>query len=222
MDIELTAKYLFADEAGCFTFNRNPNISIYFIICTVSMRELSVGKAISDLRHMMIWNKDPVGDYFHATTDSQRVRDQVFEEIVKHDIEVQATICEKPKAQPQVRLDKSRFYKYPWYYQFKHGISKTMTDRDDLLVTAASIGSKKERTTFINALDDVMQQTVPTARWAVDFRPSQCDPCLQVADYCAWAIQRKWERGDTRSYDIVKHLITYEYELWGKGTVLYY
>ena len=92
---------------------------------------------------------------------------------------------------------------------------------DEFLITAASIGTKKERATFCNELDDVMRHTVK-ARWAVDFRPSQCDPCLQVADYCAWAIQRKWEGGDARSYDIIKNKITYEYELWAKGTELHY
>jgi hypothetical protein len=30
--------------------------------------------------------------------------------------------------------------------------------------------------------------------------PHMSDPCLQVADYCTWAIQRKWERGDERSH----------------------
>jgi len=25
----------------------------------------------------------------------------------------------------------------------------------------------------------------------------------KVADYCAWAIQRKWERDDLRSYELI-------------------
>lgn len=126
---------MFADEAGCFTFNRNPNVSRYFIICTVTTTSLDVGIA---------------------------------------------------------------------------------------LITAASIGTKKERNTFTNALADVMLQTIGAIRWKIDFRPSHCDPCLQLADYCAWALQRKWERGDLRSYDLIKDRITYEYELWKHGSKLYY
>jgi hypothetical protein len=45
---------------------------------------------------------------------------------------------------------------------------------------------------------------------------------LQVADYCAWAIMRKWERGDTRSYDMIKDRVTYEYDVWEKGTDHHY
>lgn len=102
-----------------------------------------------------------------------------------------------------------------------HAIAPHLGNGDDLLVTAASIGTKKKRMTFCRELDDVMLRTVEPS-WAVDFRPSQCDPCLQVADYCAWAIQRKWERLDRRSYDLISHQITYEYDLWAHGTTLFY
>lgn len=170
----------------------------------------------------MVWDGTPVGDFFHATSDKQEVRDRVYEAILKHDVRIQATICEKAKAQPKVTTSKARFYQTPWYYTLKHGIAPYIKPGDELLVTAASIGSKKERLTYCKGLDDVMGQTIGSAKWAVDFRPAHCDPCLQVADYCAWAIQRKWERGDTRSYDLIKHKITREYDLWGHGTTLYY
>lgn len=109
----MSTKYLFADEAGCFTFNRKPNVSKYFIVCTITMPDLAAGQAIAELRHKLIWENKQVGDYFHATTDKQDVRDAVYSEIVKHDIAIQATICEKAKAQPQITKEKSRFYKYP-------------------------------------------------------------------------------------------------------------
>jgi len=93
---------------------------------------------------------------------------------------------------------------------------------DRLLVTAASIGTKKERQTYISALEDVVRQSAPRISWAVDFRPALSDPCLQAADYCAWAVQRKWERNDARSFDLISSKLTYEYELWKRGTTHYY
>ncbi|MDX0849367.1 DUF3800 domain-containing protein [Sinorhizobium medicae] len=218
----MVERYLFADEAGCFTFNREQNVSRYFIICTVTTESLEISAALNKLRHRLIWEKKEVGDYFHATVQKQETRDRVFEAMLEHKFRVQATICEKAKAQPQVRVDKARFYKYPWYYHFKHGIARYIPEDTELLVTTASIGTKRERATFTNSLADVMAQTVKKGKWAVDFRPSQSDPCLQLADYCAWAIQRKWERGDTKSYDLISDRITYEYELWKHGTKLYY
>jgi hypothetical protein len=129
---------------------------------------------------------------------------------------------EKSKAQPQVRSSKARFYKYPWFYHFKHGIAPHVDRNVPLFVTAASIGNKKEKLTFSNAIDDVINQTVNRVRWAVDFRPSAADCGLQVADYCAWAIQRKWETGDDRSYNLIASRITYEYELWKHGKTHFY
>jgi Protein of unknown function (DUF3800) len=218
----LAEKYIFADEAGCFTFRRGPNISKYFIVCTVTLTDLSIAQAITDLRRKMVWERTPVGECFHATTDPQPIRGRVYDTIQSYPFKIQAVICEKAKAKPAITSSKARFYKYPWFYGLKYGIAPFITPSDTVFVTVASIGDKREKKTFQGELDDVMYQTVPKAKWTIDFRPSKCDPCLQLADYCAWAIQRKWEKGDTRSYDLIKDRITNEYDLWQHGSTLHY
>lgn len=115
--------YLFADEAGDFEFNRRANVSRYFILYTVTMIRCDIGAALLNLRRDLAWARAPLGEYFHATTDQQEVRDAVFAELANHEFQVQATIMEKAKAQSQVRTDKPRFYQYGWYYHFKHGLS---------------------------------------------------------------------------------------------------
>ncbi|MBT53490.1 MAG: hypothetical protein CMF72_08845 [Mameliella sp.] len=140
----MSKKYLFSDEAGCFTFNRNPNVSKYFIICTITLSDLAVAADLVKLRREMIWDGSPIGDYFHATVDKQEVRDRVYEEILKHDVRIQATICEKAKAQPHVATSKAEFYKRPWYYTLRYGIAPHVSAGDELLVTAASIGKNND------------------------------------------------------------------------------
>ena len=71
---------------------------------------------------------------------------------------------------------------------------------------------------FKEAVASIMSQTIVGKVWAADVFPSGTDPCLQVADYCAWAIQRKWERGDARSYDLIKKHITYESDIWADNS----
>lgn len=215
--------FAYADEAGCFTFNRNRNVSTYFIIVTVVMPDWQAPTfGLQQLRHDLLMKGAPVNDYFHATTDAQVIRDAVYENIVQYEYSVQATICEKAKAQPQITSSKARFYKTPWYYHCKIGLAPLFRDADEVIITAASLGTKKERLTFTNALGDVMRQNLGGKRHAVDFRPCQADPCLQIADYCAWAIQRKWERGDERSYDLIKNRITREFDLWEHGKHRFY
>ena len=92
----------------------------------------------------------------------------------------------------------------------------------ELHVTAASIGFKKERLTFKLAISNIMIQTIQGKIWHADVFPAATDPCLQVADYCAWAIQKKWERNNTLSYDLIKDRITHEFDLWAHDKQTYY
>lgn len=39
------------------------------------------------------------------------------------------------------------------------------------------------------------------------------EPCLVVADYCTWAIQRRWERNDGRSHALIATKISSEVEV---------
>jgi hypothetical protein len=218
----MTDTFLFADEAGCFSFNRQPNVSRYFILCSVTMASCELASDLIHLRHDLAWRDEPLGDYFHATTDQQSVRDAVFEAILQRPFHVHATIMEKSKAQQHIRAERPTFYKFGWYFHFKHGPGKSLLPTQTALVTAAALGTKKERIAFEAAVDDVMRQTNVAKKWATDFLPAAAHPCLQVADYCAWAIQRKWERGDTRSYDLIMDRIQYEYDLWERGDTHYY
>ena len=54
-----------------------------------------------------------------------------------------------------------------------------------------------------------------------DMRPAATSPMLKVADYCAWALHRKRERTDTRSYDRIRSRIDSEHEVFRSGTTTY-
>jgi Protein of unknown function (DUF3800) len=215
-------RFIFADEAGDFQFVRGANISRFFIVCTVIMDTCDVGRDLLALRRELAWKKAPLGDYFHATADKQEIRDAVFKLIRDCDFTVQATIMEKSKAQPQVRISHERFYQYGWLYHFRYGVARRVRPRDELLITAASVKTKKAQGVFTNAVNDVIQQHIDRSQWRTSFCPCACDPCLQVADYCTWAIQRKWERNDARSYNLIRDRISYEFDLWNHGKRHYY
>lgn len=216
--------FVFADEAGCMEFSRKQNVSRYFIATTVSMAACDVGDALTKLRRDLAWAKHELGEYFHCAHDKQAVRDEVYKLICGHDFQIQSTVFEKSKAQPQTRTSRARFYQYAWYYHFKHTAEKTVGDATELMVVTAAFGVKKERTVFNAAVLDVLQQTLPKVKYEANFCPAAADPCLSVVDYCAWAIQRKWESGskDIRSYDLIKDRITHEVDSWSHGTVHHY
>jgi len=215
--------HLFADEAGNFDFRTGPNISKYFIVCTVVMPAFEAANDILALKRELAWEQQPLGDYFHATTDKAVVKDRVFAEILKHDFTVQATILEKRKADPRIRPTEHRFYQYGWFYHFLHGMPGPLAECDELHVTAASVGTKKGQMVFTDAVRDVIRQTEGKKRKVrSSFWQCSTDPCLQLADYCTWAVQRKWEKNDRKYYDLIADRVTYEYDVFQKGNRYFY
>jgi hypothetical protein len=90
-----------------------------------------------------------------------------------------------------------------------------------MLVVAASIGTKKRRKYIRGAIEDVVDQVAPCT-WRVAFWPCDTDPCLQIADYCTWAVQRKHERGDPRSHVLIQDKIRTEHDYFQRGSKYYY
>jgi len=213
-------RYVFADEAGNFDFSRGSGASCYFILCTIASSHCEVGDSLLALRRDLGWRGLHLDRVFHATEDPQTVRDEVFALLADADFSVDATILEKPKAQPHLR-DEAQLYKMAWYLHFKH-LARRMDSSDRLFVAASSLGTKKARGALHSAVDDVVRQLSPCRSHRVAFWPADSDPCLQVADYCTWAIQRKWERADERSHALIAPKIRSEFDVWQRGQVEYY
>ena len=151
------------------------------------------------------------------------MRDKVFAAIVTSPpMRIDAVILEKSKAYPSVRVSDERFYKTAWYQHMKYVAPKIAVSTDDLLVVSASIGTSAKKKAFHAAVTDVIRQVSPTAKARVASWSAASDPCLQVADYCAWAIQRKWEAGDRQGYDLIKGFIQTEFDLFALGTKKFY
>ena len=214
--------FVFADEAGDFVFVRGPGVSRYFILTTVTMDECSVGNALHDLRRDLAMRGGIVLSEFHATNDKQRVRNLVYEVLASAAIRVDATILDKPKTQDHLRTDPLRFYKQAWYLHFKYVAPKIAGASDEMLVAASSLQIKRKKLAIHVAVRDVVEQVSPTVYFETAFWPATSDPCLQVADYAAWAIQRKYESGDTRSYDLIKDKVASEFQPFKAGPNTYY
>lgn len=214
-------RYVFSDEAGNFDFSLNPSASRYFVLCTIVADHCAVGDALLNLRRELGWKGMHLDRVFHATEDPQAVRDAVFALLANADFRVDATILEKRKAQPHLQ-DEQRFYKMAWYLHFKYVAPQIARPSDRLFVAAASLGTKKKRGAFHTAIDDVVRQVSSCRSHRVAFWPAASDPCLQVADYCTWAIQRAWEREDDRSRALIRSKIGSEFDVWARGSQYYY
>lgn len=215
--------HVFADEAGNFDFSATHGASRYFILTTVTVEDWAVGDALLTLRRQLAWEGiEQATDDFHATEEKQVVRDRVFAALAPWDFRIDATILDKPKTKPHLAADEIRFYKTAWFLHFKYVAPSVVRSGDELLVIAASLGTKKRRTTFHAAVRDVVSQTTPTTEFQTAAWSAASDPCLWVADYCCWALQRKWERGDNRSYALIEHKIRSEFQPFRRSLATYY
>jgi hypothetical protein len=70
-------------------------------------------------------------------------------------------------------------------------------------------------------VEDVVQQVSP-ARHRVAFWAADSDPCIQVADYCCWAVQRSWELGDHSYLEILGSKVVSNKDIFETGSSYYY
>jgi hypothetical protein len=216
----MAERFVFADEAGNFDFSSNRGASRYFILTTVTMSDCRTGDAPAHLRRQLTWKGINLQKPFHATDDTPPVRAAVFDLLKRSPIRIDATILEKRKAEPHLQTELA-LYKMGWFMHFKFVAPAVATSQDRLLVVAASLGTKKTRQLFSAAVDDVVRQVSP-ARHRVAFWAADSDPCIQVADYCSWAVQRSWEREDSSYLEMLGSKVKTNKDIWQPGTTYYY
>ena len=214
-------KFVFADEAGNFDFSVKQGATKYFILSTVTVADCGIGHRFQDFRRSIAWDGHHVDRVFHATEDAQAVRDLVFDFLKDEDFRVDAIVLEKRKTQLHLQSE-AALYKMAWYLLFKYVAGKVASRNDRLMVAASSLGTKKQREAMRSAIHDVVIQTAPSTTYQTVFWPCHSDPCLMIADYCTWAIQRKWELSDSRSHTLIAGKIRSEFPAFATGQTFYY
>lgn len=219
--------YVFGDESGELAFHAKSNR--YFIITTLITGDCRVGDDLLELRRHLAWEGVDSHPEFHAVDERQEVRDRVFEVLQRHDFRVDATIFDKRKAGPALYRTLDTFYRFAWRYHFRYVAGQAIRDPDArLLVVAATLSDrKKKQELFSQAVRDVVAGAANVREAQCAFWMARTDPCLWAVDYCAWAIQRKWEhrwqgQPDDRSYRLIRAKIRSEFNIFRTGQRLYY
>jgi hypothetical protein len=213
-------RYVFVDEAGNFDFSSRG--SRYFVLTSISMETCRVGHDLLDLRRELAWDRQGLLPEFHASEESQAVRDRVFALIARHQFRIDSTIIEKCKASPRLTRSDIAFYTFAWRVHAMRALPQVVPEGDDVLIVSSAIGTRRKQSTFKESVLDVMRRSKWHADARVEAWSAASDPCLQVADYCCWAIQRKWELGDERSYIYIADKIGTEFDVFRRGNLRYY
>ncbi len=197
----MTTVYLFGDEAGNFDFSERPGASRYFMLATVKMHDWQAGNRLQALRRRLAWQGVHLGAVLHASEDPQAIRDEVFGVLARCELRIDATIVAKRDV-PAALHDAHALYRYAWHEHLARIAGELAHAGDRLLAVASDLGTRKRRGAFHLAVDDAVRSTARCTH-RVAFWPNMSEPCLVVADYCTWAIQRRWERNDARSHALL-------------------
>ena len=186
------------------------------------MKNCDAGNELLDLRRSLKRRRVEVGDRFHASSDTNTVRTEVFSLLANHQFDVDVTLLEKSKASPRERESEAIFYKYAWYFHAKFLAKEFFGKADEVYISAAALETRVGKATFRAAFEEVIQQTALHSNFVIDFPMSIADPCLQIADYFAWAVQRRWELQNTDFYQYAEKHIRSEFDLLRRRDTHYY
>ena len=157
-------------------------------------------------------------EYFHAKNDSSEVRERVFKTIVNLDFKAEFIVARKKESIFIRRHNRKEniFYDDLLAKLFENKLHTSAENkiyyavrgnriRQEPISSAiqtAVLTFEKKWDTKINSMIEVQAQTMTG------------EPCLQVADYMNWAIQRAFLKGDMRYFNFVKEKISYVVDLY--------
>lgn len=219
----MKALYAFIDEGGDFNFS--PTGSRYFTITSVAVsRPFPIQQELNELRFNLLERGLEI-PCFHATTDRQATRDQVFTLIqgVLPQFRVDSVIVEKRKTGPSLRPPE-KFYPRMLGYLLRYLVRGTDWAKwSELIVIADRIEEKKRRRALEGAVKTTLASVLPeNVRYRVLHHESASSYSLQIADYLNWAIYRAWTNGDHRSLTLVRPAIRSQFDIFESGTTRWY
>ena len=215
--------YLFLDESGNLDFSRSG--TSYFVLTSVSMRRPF---RLSELLEAYKYDCLEFGlnvEYFHCAQDNSHVRGRVFDLIAANleDLRIDSLVVEKCKTNPKLREDR-HFYPEMLGYLLKFMLPKEIDAgaREVVIITDA-IPLRKKRQAIEKAIQQALAEMVPDhVKYRILHHASQSHYGLQVADYCCWAVFRKWQRRELKYYSRIKPAIRSEFDIFKSGDMPYY
>jgi hypothetical protein len=218
--------YVFIDESGDFNFSRKGSLHYLFTAVITDSPHKYEGE-IKKLQ-MQILSREILPTLssayldkylsikFHAAEDLQVVRDEFYKLIITMDNFVaNSVVIRKYRTHPSLQeknLFYSRFLGSLMAYVFRVYTFTSLC----IIVAGCAVESNKDA--FKKAVIFELHRRDPKIKFNIYFPPSGSMGFLQVVDYVNWAIFRKWENNDTRSYDLIRGFLrTPEKDLFRNG-----
>jgi hypothetical protein len=132
-------------------------------------------------------------------------------------------VVEKCKTGPALQ-EPVKFYSTMVGYLLRYVLSKfNLSEYKEVLVFTDTMPVGRLKNAMQKAIKEVLADMLPaTAKYRLFHHESKACLDLQIVDYCNWAIYRKHDRGDHRSYDKIQKAVKSEFEIFKTGQTKYY
>lgn len=207
--------YIFLDESGNFDFGVTG--TRYFVLTSVSQhRPFPVAESFDAYRHECLeFGLDL--ESFHCAKDNQHVRGRVFGLIADHlgEIRVDCLVVEKCKTAPSLRQDSLLYPKMLGYLLRFVVCEETDNGAREFIVITDTLPFTGKRRRADTIVKRRLARMLPSGMRLRAFHHPSCSHYgLQLADYCSWAMFRKWERGDPSYYDRIQGAVRSEFDIF--------
>jgi len=215
--------YIFLDEGGNFDFSNTG--TKYFTLTSLSKeRPFETYESLCELKYNLIELGVEI-EYFRASEDKQAVRNSVFDIINSHldQTRIDSLIVEKRKTHPSLQ-EEERFYPEMIGYLLPYVVNGyDLRLFEKVIVFTDTIPVQRKKKAVEKSIKKVLAHKLPAGvTYYIFHHASKSNYDLQFADYCNWAIYRKWESQDLRSYEIIARVIKSEFNIFKAGTRDYY
>ena len=224
MTIEVPASrplYVFIDESGNFDFSDKG--STHFLMAAHLATDAGASaQAMTSLGYELMTHDLP-RTYFHATEDSSGVRKRVLDVICSLSTSsYYAVYLDKHYAHPKVQSPE-RLYSIGAKAIARYVIKRARAEFSPVVFLYDAAVSAKHRGVLQGALKAELKQS--GRRFNVHFSQLKYDANGQIADYAAWSLFRKLERGDGQYWDRLVQSRPNDvilFDLFQRGTTRYY
>lgn len=215
--------YVFLDEGGNLDFSAT-GTRYFTLTSVVKTRPFKISPALEAIKYDHIEAGKNI-QRFHACEDSWPVRQDVFNAIAANldDLIIDSLIVEKRKTGPSLQ-DVMRFYPEMLGYLLRYVVERVnLANVSEVIVITDKIPVNKKRKAVEKAVRTTLAAMLPQGfPYRVLHHESQSSSALQIADYCNWAIYRKWDRDDWMAYNRIAPAIRSEFDIFQRGMRVWY
>lgn len=183
---------------------------------------MPLSNRLTTLRYEMLGEGQAV-EYFHASEDRQAVRNRVFAAICEvGGFRFDAVCVEKRKAIAPLYHDPAKFYPKFAGYLLRHVFERLPGGTERVVLVTDRLPMKSKRGAVEGSFKRLMKENFGDRPFSVLHNGSAAHACLQAIDYLTWAVYRKWNSQDMRSYEVIAQLVASEFDIFRTGTTYYY